>query len=29
MFLCIQGLEMCRKEDREKLFRWLDKKLGL
>ena len=29
MFLCIQGLEMCRKEDREKLFRWLDKKLEL
>lgn len=23
-FLCIQGLEMCKKEDREKLFRWLD-----
>ena len=28
-FLCIQGLEMCRKEDREKLFSWLDRKLGL
>jgi hypothetical protein len=28
-FLCIQGLEMCRKEDREKLFRWLDRKLEL
>jgi hypothetical protein len=29
MFLCIQGLEMCRNEDREKLFRWLDRKLEL
>ena len=25
-FLCIQSLEMCRKEDREKLFGWLDRK---
>jgi hypothetical protein len=28
-FLCIQGLEMCRNEDRDKLFSWLDRKLGL
>jgi hypothetical protein len=28
-FLCIQSLEMCRNEDREKLFRWLDRKLEL
>ncbi len=28
-FLCIQSLEMCRKEDREKLFSWLDRKLEL
>ena len=28
-FMCIQGLETCRNEDREKLYRWLDGRLGL
>jgi hypothetical protein len=28
-FLCIQSLEMCRNEDREKLFSWLDRILEL
>ncbi len=28
-FMCIQGLEMCRNEDREKLFSWLDRRLEL
>lgn len=29
IFMCIQSLEMCRIDDREKLFRWLDRTLGL
>lgn len=28
-FMCIQGLEMCRQEDRDLLFSWLDSRLGL
>jgi hypothetical protein len=28
-FLCIQSLEMCRNEDRQKLFSWLDRILEL
>jgi hypothetical protein len=28
-FMCIQGLEMCREEDRDLLYNWLDRLLGL
>lgn len=28
-YMCIQGLEMCREEDRDMLFSWMDRLLGL
>ncbi|MDZ7633700.1 MAG: hypothetical protein U5L72_04345 [Bacteroidales bacterium] len=29
IYMCIQGLEMCREEDRDLLFGWMDRRLGL
>ncbi|MRR20471.1 capsular biosynthesis protein [bacterium] len=29
IYMCIQGLEMCSQEDRDMLFGWLDRRLGL